>query len=110
MTIPRKWTRRSPLAGAQIAPQRIRRENVEPAELRPTDHRIYLLRQIHEGHVKWSTAGGRQHWRLDKTDITRQGVLPMIAAQWVAVVVDGTRRTLRLTDLGREIAGIESEA
>lgn len=107
MTIPRKWSRRSPLANAQIAPQRIRRTNVAPAELRPTEHRIYLLRQIHEGHIKWSHAGGRNHWRLDKADVTRQGVLPLIAAAWVRVDVAGERRSLHLTALGREVAGIE---
>lgn len=110
MTIPRKWSRRGQLSGAQIAPRRIRRDNVQPAALRPTEHRIYLLRQVDAGHVKWSHAGGRSHWRLDRADITRQGVLPMIAAQWVAVTVDGTRRTLHLTALGREVAGIESES
>lgn len=110
MTIPRRWGRRNPLAAAQIAPQRIRRTNVEPAEVRPAEHRIYLLRQIHAGHVKWSTRGGHRYWRLDKTDITRQGVLPMITAGWVGVEGTLDRRRLHLTPLGREVAGIEKEA
>jgi hypothetical protein len=110
MTIPRRWGRRNPLAGAQIAPQRIRRANVQPAELGRTEHRTYLLRQIAAGNVRWSHAGGKWHWRLDRVDITRQGVLPMITAQWVAVSTTGERRHLHLTPLGREVAGIEKEA
>jgi hypothetical protein len=104
-----RYGRRDPFGRSQLAPQIIRRTPVEPIDLRLTDNRLYVMRAAANGHVKWSTAGGRGHWRIDRANVNRT-VEELIAADWLGVSSDAETRHVHLTNLGYEVAGIEPPA
>jgi hypothetical protein len=88
------------LAGAQLAPVRIRRQE-NSMDLKPTDHRMYVLAEAVEGRVRWYPQN-RIGWRVDGA-LCNDAVRTMCAAGWLVEAGNATHRTLTITPAGQAV-------
>lgn len=88
------------LAAAQIAPVRIRRQE-NSMDLKPTDHRMYVLAEAAAGRVRWYPQN-RIGWRVDGA-LCNDAVRTMVAAGWLTEHGNAAQRTLTLTPAGETI-------
>ena len=90
------------LAGAQLAPVRIRRAQETPVDLKPTPHRLYVLAQATATppRVRWYPQH-RIGWRVDGA-MCNAAVREMVRAGWLTEAGDAVHRTLTITSIGQQ--------
>lgn len=90
------------LAGAQLAPVRIRRQE-NSMDLKPTPHRMYVLAEAAATppRVRWYPQN-RIGWRVDGA-LCNDAVRTMVAAGWLTEHGNAERRTLTLTPAGQQM-------
>lgn len=93
--------RTSPFKKAALAP--LKRPS-DPVDLDATPYRVYLLHRIHAGEAKWYRLAG---WTIAGVQANAH-VFDFERAHWIQVeVIDKAHRELRLSERGREVAGVE---
>lgn len=70
-------------------------------DLKPTDHRMYVLAQATEGNVRWYPQN-RIGWRVDGA-MCNDAVRTMCAAGWLEEAGNATHRTLTITPAGQAV-------
>ena len=70
-------------------------------DLKPTDHRMYVLAQAVDGKVRWYPQN-RIGWRVDGA-MCNDAVRTMCAAGWLTEAGNATHRTLTITEAGEAI-------